>query len=47
MKRDKKNKNEIIKFVLIDSPGKIFVDVKADKQKVISSVEFGIKFFAE
>ena len=45
MKRDKKNKDEIIKFVLISSAGKIFTDMEASKQDVIYALTNGIQYF--
>ena len=45
MKRDKKNKNEVIKFVLLSSAGKIFVDVEAKKQDAVYALNNGIGYF--
>ena len=46
MKRDKKNKNEVIKFVLLSSAGKILIDVEAKKQDAIYALNNGIEYFA-
>ena len=46
MKRDKKNKDEKIKFVLLSGPGKIFVDVDAAKDDVIYALLNGTGYFA-
>lgn len=47
MKRDKKNKDEVIKFVLLSSAGKIIVDVEAEKQDVHYALDNGLGYFAE
>ena len=45
MKRDKKNKDEIIKFVLLSGSGKIMIDVEAKKQDVLYALENGTGYF--
>lgn len=45
MLRDKKNLKGKIKFVLLNGPGKILIDVEADKNKVITALENGISLF--
>lgn len=45
MKRDKKNKNEEIKFVLLQRAGNIAVDVEADKEDVIYALNNGFQYF--
>jgi len=45
MKRDKKNKDEIIKFVLLSSAGKLMIDVQSKKDDVIYALKNGIQYF--
>lgn len=45
MLRDKKNRNGKIKFVLIKNPGEILLDVEAEKELVINSLEKGLSLF--
>ncbi|MBI5807276.1 MAG: 3-dehydroquinate synthase [Ignavibacteriales bacterium] len=45
MKRDKKNRNGKIKFVLVKNPGQILIDVEAEKDFVIHSLEKGLSLF--
>ncbi len=47
MKRDKKNKDEIIKFVLLSSAGKLLIDVEAKKEDVIYAMNNGIQYFID
>jgi len=47
MIRDKKNKDEAIKFVLLSSAGKIIVDVGAKKQDIFYALDNGLGYFAE
>jgi 3-dehydroquinate synthase len=45
MKRDKKNKDEIIKFVLLSSAGNLAVDVEAEKEDVFYAMNNGFQYF--
>lgn len=45
MKQDKKNKGNIIRFVLVNDYGKTGVDIEADKADVIFALNQGIEFF--
>ncbi|MEW6196334.1 MAG: 3-dehydroquinate synthase [Bacteroidota bacterium] len=45
MKRDKKNKEEKIKFVLMRSAGSILIDIDANKDDVIYSIKNGLQYF--
>ena len=45
MKRDKKGLNNKIKFVLINSVGEILVDVEAEENEVLQSIQQGIGLF--
>ena len=45
MNSDKKNRQGIIKFVLIKDIGEILIDVEADQKEVINSIEDALKFF--
>lgn len=47
MKRDKKNKDEVIKFVLLSSAGKLLIDVEAQKEDVIYAINNGIQYFID
>jgi 3-dehydroquinate synthase len=47
MKRDKKNKDEIIKFVLLSSAGNIAVDVEAGKDDVFYAMNNGFQYFID
>ncbi|MDP3581686.1 MAG: hypothetical protein Q8S39_07105, partial [Ignavibacteria bacterium] len=45
MLRDKKGREGKIKFVLLSSPGVLYLDVEAEKELVIQSLEDGICHF--
>ncbi len=45
MQRDKKNRNGKIKFVLVKQLGNILIDVEADKNFVVNSLEKGLSLF--
>lgn len=45
MKRDKKNKDEIIKFVLLSSAGNLAVDVEAGREDVFYAMNNGFQYF--
>lgn len=45
MLRDKKGREGKIKFVLLSEPGKMVIDVEADKEKVIRAIEDGVSLF--
>ncbi|MCX7798154.1 MAG: 3-dehydroquinate synthase [Melioribacter sp.] len=45
MKRDKKNRNEEIKFVLLQRAGQIAIDVEAEKEDVMYALENGLQYF--
>lgn len=47
MKRDKKNKNDKIKFVLLSGAGKLMVDVEASKEDVFYAYNNGIQYFID
>lgn len=46
MKRDKKSKDEIYKFVLLKEFGKVLIDVEANNEDVIWALKNGIKSFS-
>ncbi len=46
MKRDKKNRQNEIRFVLFNDFGKLLLDVKAGKKQVMLAVKKGLEFFA-
>jgi len=45
MKRDKKGLNNKIKFVLINSIGKILIDVETEESEALQSIQQGIGYF--
>jgi len=45
MKRDKKGRDEKIKFVLIKNIGNVLIDVEANEADVLSSIQQGIGYF--
>ncbi len=45
MGRDKKNKNDKIKFVLLNKAGSIIIDVETNKEDVIYSIKNGLQYF--
>lgn len=45
MQRDKKNRNGKIKFVLVKEPANILIDIEADKNLVVKSLEKGLSLF--
>lgn len=47
MKRDKKGRDQKIKFVLIGGIGKIILDVEAEKKDVIDSINYALKLFGK
>jgi 3-dehydroquinate synthase len=47
MKRDKKGRDQKIKFVLIGGLGKIILDVEAEKKDVINSISYAVKLFGK
>ena len=46
MQRDKKNRNNKIKFVLLKKAGEIILDFEADKKLVFDSIEYGLNLFS-
>lgn len=40
MLKDKKNSNGKIKFVLINEPGKLFIDVESEKEEIFSTLNY-------
>jgi 3-dehydroquinate synthase len=47
MFRDKKNSGNVVKFVLLKDIGKILIDIEAEKEQVIYSIENGIGLFTK
>ena len=47
MQRDKKNRNNKIKFVLLIKSGEIVLDCEADRNMVLESIEYGLNYFAK
>jgi 3-dehydroquinate synthase len=47
MQRDKKNRNNTIKFVLLKKAGEIVLDFEADRKIVLESIEYGLKLFSK
>jgi 3-dehydroquinate synthase len=45
MLRDKKGREGKIKFVLLSAPGSLYLDIEADKELVLQSLEDGISHF--
>ncbi len=45
MKRDKKGKENKIKFVLLKEIGKLLIDVEAEKKKVVNSINIALQYF--
>ncbi|KAF0150818.1 MAG: 3-dehydroquinate synthase [Ignavibacteria bacterium] len=45
MQRDKKSREGKIKFVLLSSPGVLYLDLEAEKETVITALEDGISHF--
>ena len=45
MLRDKKSREGKIKFVLLTEPGKLLIDVEAEKDQVIKAIEDGVSHF--
>ncbi|MEG8946564.1 3-dehydroquinate synthase [Rosettibacter firmus] len=45
MKRDKKNKDEKIKFVLLKKAGELFVDIETKKEDVIYALNNGLQYY--
>ena len=46
MQRDKKNRNNKIKFVLLKKAGEIVLDFEADRKLVFESIEYGLNLFS-
>lgn len=47
MRRDKKNKDDKIKFVLLSGAGKLIIDVEANKEDVFYALNNGIQYFID
>lgn len=47
MQRDKKNRNNKIKFVLLKKAGEIVLDYEADTELVFESIDYGLNFFSK
>lgn len=45
MKRDKKGKDQTIRFVLIQDIGNLLVDVEADENDILQSIQSGLDYF--
>ena len=47
MQRDKKNRDNKIKFVLLKKAGEIILDFEADRKLVLESIEYGLNLFSK
>ncbi|MBU2492841.1 MAG: 3-dehydroquinate synthase [Bacteroidetes bacterium] len=47
MQRDKKNRNNKIKFVLLKKTGEVILDCEAERNLVLESIEYGLNLFAK
>lgn len=47
MKRDKKGRDQKIKFILLKEIGNLFVDVEAEESDILQSIQQGINYFVK